>query len=346
MSLDSYLRAAPKAELHVHLEGTIAPATALDLAARNGLTLPATDEAGMRALFAYRDFNHFLDTFSLVANCLRTAEDYEQIVCDYAAALARQNARYAEANFAPARHADNGVPHEVWFGGLTRGRARARAEFGVEINWIFSIIRHLPDRDRHADYTTAVAIEGRADGVVALGLAGGEEGHPPEPFAPWFDRARAAGLHSAPHAGETVGPTSIWGAVRALGAERIAHGVRAIEDPSLVAHLATQQIALDIVPYSNLRLGIYPSLAAHPLPRLHAAGVPLTVGSDDPPLFDTTLNDDTALLAEPFGLDRAACDTILLDGIRHSFLPAARRQALEATFRAELTTLAATHLAD
>lgn len=348
MSLDSYLRAAPKAELHVHLEGAIAPATALHLAARNGLALPAADEAGLRAWFAYRDFPHFLDIFSAIANCLRTAEDYELVAYEFGSEMARQNVRYAEATFSPSRHTlANGVPQEAWFGGLTRGRARARADFGVEINWIFSIVRHWDDPARpghYADYTTSVAIEGREDGVVALGLAGNEATHPPEPFAPWFDRARAAGLHSAPHAGETAGPASIRGALGALGAERLAHGVRAVEDPALVAHLAERRIPLDIVPTSNILLGVFPSLAAHPLPQLRAAGVIVTVGSDDPPLFDTTLNDEVALLADPFGLDLAASDDILLNGIRHSFLPPARKATLEAEFRAELDRLKPIHL--
>lgn len=196
-----------------------------------------------------------------------------------------------------------------------------------------------------ADYTTAAALEGRADGVVALGLAAAEAGAPPAPFAPWFERARAGGLHSAPHAGEMAGPASIWGAVRALGAERIAHGVRAVEDPALVAYLAAAGIALDVAPTSNVRLGVYPSYAAHPLPRLHAAGVALTINTDDPPLFGTTLNDEVALLARPFGLDVAAIDAILLDGVRKSFLPKERRQALAAAFAAELAALKAEHLA-
>lgn len=184
------------------------------------------------------------------------------------------------------------------------------------------------------------------DGVVALGLGGSEVGRPPEPFAPWFDQARVAGLHSDPHAGETAGPESIWGALRALGAERIGHGVRAIEDPTLVAYLAAQRIPLEINPTSNIRLGVYPNLAAHPLRHLHDAGLIVTVNSDDPPLFNTTLNDEVALLAEPFGLGIAAIDAILLNAVRHSFLPPAQRQAMEAAFTAELAALKKVHLPD
>ncbi len=180
--------------------------------------------------------------------------------------------------------------------------------------------------------------------MVALGLAAAEAGAPPEPFAPWFDRACAAGLHSAPHAGETAGPASIWGAIHALGAERLAHGVRAIEDPALVEYLAAHNIPIDLAPTSNIRLGLYPDYRSHPLPRLHVAGVTITINTDDPPLFNTTLNDEVALLADPFGLDVAAIDEILLNGIHCSFLPEARRNDLEAEFRAELSRLKASHL--
>ena len=347
MSLESYLRAAPKAELHIHLEGAIAPATALALARRHRVALPATDEAGLRAWFAYRDFDHFLTIIRAIASCLRTADDYERVTYELGRDLARQGVRYAEVALSPSIHARRGIPFDTYFAGMTRGRARARADFGIELAWIFSIVRRWDDpalTGPEADYTTAMALDGRADGVVALGLAAAEDGAPPEPFAPWFDRARAGGLHSAPHAGETAGPASIWGAVRALGAARIAHGVRAIEDPALVEYLAAHSITLDIAPTSNLRLGLYPSYADHPLPRLHAAGVALTINTDDPPLFGTTLNDEVALLVDPFGLDVAAIDEILLNGVRCSFLPESRRRELEGEFRGELATLKALHL--
>lgn len=348
MSLATYLRAAPKAELHVHLEGAIRPATLLELAARNRVALPVDSEAALQDWFAYRDFAHFIEVFVVATRCLRTADDYELVAYELGEELARQHVRYAEVTFSPSTHHGLGVAQATWFGGLTRGRARAAADCGVEINWIFDIVRSVKDAartDEMADYTTGAAIEGRRDGVVALGLGGAEVAHPPEPFAPWFARARAAGLHSAPHAGETVGPASVWGAIRALGAERIGHGVRAIEDPALVAYLVERGIPLAICPTSNLRLGVYPGYAAHPLRRLHEAGVIVTVNSDNPPLFDTTLDAEVALLAGPFGLDVATIDEILLNAVRHSFLPADRRRRLEAVVRAELAGLKAEHLA-
>ena len=347
MTLESYLRAAPKAELHVHLEGSILPATLLRLAARNGVELPADTVEGLRAWFVYRDFPHFIQIYVTITRCLRTVDDYDEIVHEFGAEMARQHVRYAEATFSPGTHWALGVPQEVYFTGLTRGRARAEHDFGVTINWIFDLVRGLPDPERSrqlAEYTTSVAIEGQRDGVVALGLGGNEADGPAEPFAPFFDRARAAGLHAIPHAGETGGPASVWAALRALGAERIGHGVRAIEDPALVAYLAEHHIPLEVCPTSNVRLGVYPDYAAQPLRRLYNAGVMVTVNSDDPPLFNTTLNDEAALLADPFGLDVGAVDTILRNGVRGALLPPERKAALLAECEAELAALKHAHL--
>jgi adenosine deaminase len=339
----AYLRAAPKAELHVHLEGSIQPATLLTLARRNGKQLPAQTVDELQQWFRYRDFNHFIEIYFEITGCLKTAEDYELIAYEFGAGMARQNVRYAEVTFSPSTHYYSlGIPFDTFFSGLTRGRERARADFGVEIRWVFDIVRNIEDEARNrqlAEYVTAVAIEGMSAGVVALGLGGAEVGYPPERFAPFFERALAAGLHSAPHAGETVGPTSVWGAVRTLGAERIGHGVRSIEDAALVEHLASQRIPVEVCPTSNLCLGVYASLASHPLPRLYAAGVPLTINSDDPPLFNTTLNQEVALLADPFGFDLATINDILLNGVRQSFLPSEEKRALETSFQSEMATL-------
>jgi aminodeoxyfutalosine deaminase len=346
VSLKDYLHAVPKAELHVHLEGSIQPATLLELARRNRVDLPASTVEGIHDWFVYRDFNHFVEIYVAMTQCLRTIDDYELIVYEFGAEMARQNVRYAEVTFSPSTHAWLGVPHATYFEGLTRGRRRVRADFGVEINWVFDIVRVALDEAGRAkaDYTTGVAIEGMRDGVVALGLGGLEAGHPPEPYAPWFEKARAAGLHSVPHAGEIAGPESVWGALRALGAERIGHGVRAIEDPSLVSYLAERKIPLEVNPTSNVCLGVYPSIADHPLPRLIDAGVSVTVNSDDPPMFNTTLNHEVGMLADPFGMDVATIDEILLNGVCHSFLPADRKQTLEAEIRADMARLK--HLLD
>jgi aminodeoxyfutalosine deaminase len=344
MSVEEYLRAAPKAHLHVHLEGSILPETLLTLARRNGVALPAETVEGLRDWFTFRDFNHFIEIYITITRCLRTVEDYELIAYEFGAEMARQRIRYAEVTFSPSTHEALGVPFDTQFTGLMQGRKRARDEFGVEMAWIFDIVRNIQPDDRRAqwaDYTLARAVEGMADGVIALGLGGAEIGNPPEAFAPWFARAREAGLRRIPHAGETDEPQSVWGAIRALEAERIGHGVRSIEDPALVDYLREQNLALELCPTSNLRLGVYPDYAAHPLRRLYEAGVPITINADDPPLFNTTLNDEVELLATAFGLSLDQIDEILLNGVRYSFLPADRKRALEAEFVAELARLRA-----
>ena len=341
--IERYLQAAPKAELHVHLEGAIRPETLLTLAKRNNISLPVTTLEEARVWFTYRDFPHFVEIFFAISSCLKTYEDYELIAYEFGAEMARQHVRYAEVTFSASTHEYAlGVPFEVYFRGLTQGRARAKADFGVEIFWVFDIVRDVRDltlREKRADYTLAVALEARNEGVIALGLGGNEVNSPPEQFARWFEQALSEGLHSVPHAGETVGPASVWGALHTLGAERIGHGVRSIEDATLVAHLAQQQIPLEICPHSNICLGVYPSMAEHPLPRLYAAGVPFSVNSDDPPLFHTTLNENIYTLFQPFNLSLDTIDEILLNGVRHSFLPREQKQNMEESFRREMKHL-------
>lgn len=338
MSLSDYIRTVPKVELHVHLEGSIQPETLLTLAKRHCVDLPAETVEGLRAWYQFQDFHHFIEVYVKITECLKAVEDFELIVHEFGAEMARQNIRYAEVTFSPSSHRwINGIDQGTYFTGLTRGRKRVKDEYGVEINWVFDIVRNAEHAGCEsykvaADYTTGVAIDGMQDGVVALGLGGLETGYPPAPFAPWFDRARKAGLRSAPHAGELAGPESIWSAIRDLGAERLGHGVRAIEDPDLVAYLAEHRIPIEINPTSNIRLGVYPSMETHPLRRLYDAGVIVTVNSDDPPLFNTTLTEEIALLPDVFDCDLDLINEILLNAVRTSFLPDDRRKQMEVEF--------------
>jgi len=343
LSIQTYLEALPKAELHVHLEGSILPATLLVLAERNGVPLPADTVEGLRKWFRFRDFPHFVEIYIALTRCMRTREDYELIAYEFGAEMARQNVRYAEATFTPGTHHALGVPFDVFFSGLTRGRERARADFGVEIAWIFDIVRENP-LPTHADYTLGAALDGKDDGVVALGLGGYEAPHPPDEFAPWFERARSLDLHSIPHAGETGGPDSVWSSIRRLGAERLGHGVRSIEDPALVQYLVESRIPLEVCPTSNLRLGIYPDIEHHPMRRLYEAGVIVTINSDDPPLFNTTLNSEVALLHSGFDFPLDTIDEIILNGVRCSCLPPDRKAVMLAKFKAEMQSLKEEHM--
>lgn len=349
MSLESYVRAMPKSELHVHLEGAIQPATVLELARRNRVTLPADDVEGLRRWFAYTDFSHFIDVFVTVTSCLKTAEDYELIVHEFGREMARQNIRYAEATVSPSTHAWLGVQREVWWDGLTRGRRAAEAEFGVQIRWIFDIVRQVSDPATlmpKADYALEVALDGRSDGVVALGLGGNEVGGSAEPFVTHFERAKSAGLLSVPHAGELAGPESVRQALDSIHADRIQHGVRAAEDSRLLADLAMRGTPLDVCPISNICLGVYPTLDAHPLRALYDAGIAITVNSDDPPLFGTDVTANLLTLATRFGFGVAEIDEIALNAVRHAAMPGDERGRLEAEMRAEMAELRRAHLTD
>lgn len=303
----------PKAELHIHLEGAIEPKTVLQLAERNDLLdmLPANDEAGLRDWFTFSDFNHFVGIYLTIQNLLRTPDDFELIAYKLGADMARQNILYRESTFTPYTHVvyqDKGLTIHDVLEGLERGRQRARNDFGVEIRWVFDIHRNLPYEingdgsfnPEPADMTLDFALAGKDYGVVALGIGGYEVGAPPEDFEEVFVKAKLNGLLSVPHAGETEGPASVWGSVRELQADRIGHGVRSIEDPELLSLLVDYQIPLEVNPTSNLRLHVYDSIQQHPFKRLDEMGVPVTINSDDPPLFNSSLSQEYLLVAEAF----------------------------------------------
>jgi aminodeoxyfutalosine deaminase len=277
----------PKIELHVHLEGSVRPAAMLQIARRNGVDLGADSVPEMEALYEFRDFPHFLGVWLLTTAALRTERDFRQVVVDYAAEAASHGAVYLEGIFTPAEPAGRGVGWEEIFAGYCDGAQEARELHGVQVALTPDIPRDYPMEA--AELTVRHSVAHRDRGIVGIGLGGSEGEHPPEPFGPVFARARDGGLGSVPHAGEADGPASIRGALDVLGADRIRHGIRAIEDPALVSELASRGIVLDVCPISNLRTQVVRSLAEHPLPALLAAGVRCTVNTDDPAMFGTDL---------------------------------------------------------
>jgi adenosine deaminase len=342
MSLQDFIRAMPKVELHIHLEGSIRPSTLLILAERNGVALPSHNEEDLRTFYRFTDFARFLQVYMTVSGCLRTVADFDLIAYEFGADLARQNIRYAEVTFTPYTNVTNtGLPFAEILAGLNDGRARAQADFGVEFCWVLDVVRDNPDT-RHQ--VAAWAIEAVDQGVVGFGLGGTEKGHPPEWFADAFAAAREAGLHSVPHAGEVVGPESVWGAIRALKAERIGHGVRSVEDPALVAYLRDHQIPLEICPTSNLCLGVYPSYQEHPVRHLVDQGVYVTINSDDPAMFNTDLVREYQVLTDGLGFGVAELEGLSLNALRASFLPPSRRVDLEQVFLLEFARLRAKYL--
>jgi aminodeoxyfutalosine deaminase len=282
----------PKIELHVHLEGTVRAPALREIARRNDYALPDDVES----LYRFRDFRHFIEVFELVAGALHRYDDFRRIVVDYAAEAAAHGAVYLEGIFAPGLW--RGIDTDEVFSGYCDGAEEARELHGVEVRLTPDIPTvYTPEQ---ADLIARVAVRYRDRGVVGLGIGGLE--YPAEPFAPAFAVARAGGIGSVPHAGELAGSESVRTVLEGLGADRIRHGIRAVDDPDLTQELADRGTVLDVCPISNLRTGAVASLADHPLPRLVAAGVRCSISTDDPAMFDTDLSRDHEA-ATSFGLD-------------------------------------------
>jgi aminodeoxyfutalosine deaminase len=340
MLVETFIRAMPKVELHVHLEGSIRPATLLALAQRNNTTIPAQTLEELRAFYHFTGFTHFIQVYKTIISCLQTPDDFALIAEEFGATMAEQNIRYAEITWSPVAHIKRlGLSFAELLAGVNRGRAIAKARYGVEMRWIIDIVRNLRAQGFSGMETAEMAVEGREQGIVALGLGGLEQGFPPELFTAAFAHARAHGLHSIPHAGETDGPASVWSAIRELKAERIGHGVRAIEDPALIEYLREHQIPLEVCPTSNLCIGVVVDPATHPIRQLYDAGVYVTLNSDDPPIFNTSLTDEYLMLVNTLGFDIDAIERLVLNGVRATLLDAGAKHALEANFRSEFQQL-------
>lgn len=338
-----FVHAMPKAEVHVHLEGTIDPQTVLELARRHARieVLPSTDLAALQEWYTFVDFPHFIRIYMTISDLLRTPEDFSHIVYRCGQDMAAQNIRYREITFTPFTHTDyqqKGLTIDALFEGLDAGRAAAHADFGVEMRWVFDVPRNLsfPRTGGYDPYpaerTLDYALAGRDHGVVGFGLGGFEVGAPPEPFAHAFDRAHREGLLCVPHAGETMGAESVRGAVEVLHADRIGHGVRAIEDPALLTVLRDRQIPLEVNITSNVCLHVYDRAAVHPFPHLDRMGLKVTVNSDDPPLFNTNLVTEYALLMTEYGYDHAGLARIARNAFEVSGAPSALKTHLLAEF--------------
>jgi adenosine deaminase len=339
------LRALPKAHLHLHLEGAMRPATLAELCARYGIEQPA-DTRGQK----FEDFGGFLKVFWAACDGIRSRDDLARLILEVAEDAIADGAWWIEPAFDAARYSTlrAGSPHQLfesqeegWLFALAAAEAASRAT-GVGIGFVSAVDRIMPlehamerakvtaelvKAGRHRIRSGMPCFEGPHAGIVAFGLHGNEEGHPPEPFAEAFAVAlEGTGLLSAPHAGEIApypggGPASVTGALDHLRPQRIAHGVLAIEDPAVVARLAAEQMCLDVCPTSNLLLNVFPSPEAHPLPRLLEAGVPCTLGSDDPLLFGASLLDEFALCRDAMGQDDASLAAMARASFLHSGAP-------------------------
>ncbi|MEO0984127.1 MAG: adenosine deaminase [Cyanobacteria bacterium J06639_14] len=288
------LRVMPKAEIHVHIEGATDAATFYQMAQRNQVELPAQSLADWQALFEFRDFPHFIQIYRMAVQCLKTLEDYALMIERFYQRQFEENILYTEA-FLSASFLSQTFEPEAILDAIAAGQAAGAAQYPCQIKLIPDIARQLPDSQQRV---LELALAGKERGIfIGLGIGGMEIGHPPEPFADAYAEARRQGLRVVAHAGEAVGPDSIWGAIKALNVERIGHGTRCLEDPELVEHLRQHQIPLEVSPQSNYCLGIVERDRPHPIRHMVDAGLYCTLNSDDPAMFATSLTHEYLTLA-------------------------------------------------
>lgn len=336
--LEAFLAALPKVELHVHLEGAMQPATLLALARRRRIALPADDAAGLADWFRFRDFEHFVEVYLTCSRCLCDPEDFQRLIDDFLAEQERQRIGYTEAHFTISTHLANGADGGELLDALAEAIAAAESRRGVVLRLIPDIVRNVGVGP--ADRTLDWALAGWKRGiVVALGLSGSEARFSCEPFRDHFREAERQGLHRVAHAGEHAGAASIRSALEVCRPERIGHGVRCLEDQALVDELRERAIPLELSPTSNVRLGVVPSLAEHPFPALRQAGLALSINSDDPALFGTSLSEEYLRLAQAFELPAGDLVELAQAAVSQSFLPPDAKQrhlALIGTANADL----------
>jgi aminodeoxyfutalosine deaminase len=316
----SFILSLPKAELHLHLEGSIEPSTLLELRQRHGMT--GASLADVEQLYSYPDFKGFLAAFKDVTGHLRTPEDYELITYRLMELLKAQNVRHAEVIISVGVCLWRKQDFAAIFEGLERGRQRGEKDFGVSLLWIFDAIRQFGAEK--AQSVLDLAIQFRDRNVVAFGIGGDERAGPPEWFAGVYSRAAEHGLHLTAHAGENAGPDSIWGALN-LKAERIGHGLTAGQDAELIEELAGRQVPIEICVTSNLRTGVCSELAKHPVRSYFDQGLMLTLNSDDPAMFRTSLNEEYGLVQEAFGFTDEHLRELARNSFEASFLPAEKK---------------------
>lgn len=291
----SLLRAAPKAELHIHIEGSLEPELIFELAQRNQVALPYASVEALRAAYAFTNLQSFLDVYYAGASVLITEDDFDAMASAYFQRAARDNVVHTEIFFDPQTHTARGIDIGVVIRGLDRAARRAEAELGLSVRLILCFLRHLSEDDALATLEAALPYR---DKFIGVGLDSSEMGHPPEKFERVFARARAQGLRLVAHAGEEGPPAYIRAALDVLHVERIDHGVRCVEDPELVARLARERMPLTVCPLSNVKLCVFDGLHRHNVPELLAAGLCVTINSDDPAYFGGYLNDNFVQLFE------------------------------------------------
>ncbi|MGW7089525.1 adenosine deaminase [Streptomyces sp. NPDC054871] len=337
----AFIAGLPKAELHVHHVGSASPRIVSALSARHPDSKVPTDVEALADFFTFTDFAHFVQVYLSVVDLVRTADDVRLLTYEVARDMARQNIRYAELTVTPYSSVRRGIDDRAFMDAIEDARKAAEDELGVVLRWCFDIPGEAGLEAAEETVRLATTDKLRPEGLVSFGLGGPEIGVPRPQFKPYFDRAIAAGLRSVPHAGETTGPGTIWDALTDLRAERIGHGTSAAQDPKLLAHLAEHRIPLEVCPTSNIATRAVATLDEHPIKQFVAAGVPVTINSDDPPMFSTDLNNEYAIAARLLDLDERGIADLAKNAVDASFLDPAGKAKLIA----EIDTYTRTWLA-
>ncbi|MDI3420815.1 adenosine deaminase [Streptomyces sp. B-S-A12] len=339
--LPAFIAGLPKAELHVHHVGSASPRIVAELAARHPDSKVPTDPEALADYFTFTDFAHFITVYLSVVDLIRTPEDVRLLTYEVARDMARQQIRYAELTITPFSSTRRGIDERAFMEAIEDARKAAETEFGTVLRWCFDIPGEAGLEA--AEETTRLATDDRLrpEGLVSFGLGGPEIGVPRPQFKPYFDRAIAAGLRSVPHAGETTGPQTVWDALVELRAERIGHGTTSAQDPALLRHLAEHRIPLEVCPTSNIATRAVLDLDEHPVKQMVAAGVPVTINSDDPPMFGTDLNNEYGVAARLLDLDERGLAELAKNAVTASFLD----ESGKAKLAAEIDTYTANWLA-
>jgi adenosine deaminase len=329
--LPDFIRGLPKAELHIHIEGSLEPELIFRLAQRNGVALPYADVEALRAAYAFTDLQSFLDIYYAGASVLLSEEDFFDMAWAYFLRAKADNVVHAELFFDPQTHTERGVAFEAVLHGLRRAMHKAQAELDISSALILCFLRHLSEASAFATLELAKPY---LDQIVGVGLDSSEVGHPPEKFARVFSEARRLGLRAVAHAGEEGPPEYIRSALDVLKVERIDHGVQAVHDADLMRRLALQRIPLTVCPLSNMKLCVFPDLSRHTLKQLLEAGIVATINSDDPAYFGGYMNQNWLETFAALDLDANDARTLALNSIEASFLPAPDKRALVARIEA------------
>jgi len=322
LSLHDFIAGLPKAELHLHIEGSLEPELMFELAKRNRVSLPFDSVEAVRAAYDFSNLQDFLDIYYAGADVLRTEQDFHDLGLAYFRRAAADSVRHAEIFFDPQTHTDRGIPFQVAIDGLLASMDRAEAELGVSSSLILCFLRHL---DEDAAFATLKAAEPWQDRILGVGLDSSEVGHPPSKFQRVFERAGEMGLKRVAHAGEEGPPDYIWQALDLLKVDRIDHGNRAMEDPALIRRLVAENMTLTVCPLSNHKLCVVDDLARHPLPAMLEAGLKVTLNSDDPAYFGGYVNRNYEAMADQTGVTRDQLVEIAINSFAGSFLPEAEK---------------------